>query len=60
MSVYRSGKIRLSEDVRPELADVCLPGPDESVLGQYARMRPQLAALALSSNTMFPKRFFIS
>ena len=44
MSVYRSGKIRLSEDVRPELADVCLPGPDESVLGQYARMRPQLAA----------------
>lgn len=44
MSVYRSGKIRLSEDVRFELADVCLPGPDESVLGQYARMRPQLAA----------------
>lgn len=44
MSVYRAGKIRLSEDVRPELADVCLPGPDETVLGQYARMRPQLAA----------------
>lgn len=44
MSVYRAGNIRLSEDIRPELADICLPGPDEAVLGQYARMRPQLAA----------------
>jgi len=44
LSVYRAGNIRLSENVRPELAAVCLPGPDETVLGQYARMRPQLAA----------------
>lgn len=44
MSVYRSGNIRLSEGIRAELADICLPGPGESVLGQYARMRPQLAA----------------
>ena len=44
MSVYRAANVRLTEDVRPELADVCLPGPDESVLGQYARMRPQLDA----------------
>lgn len=44
MSVYRAENIRLTEDVRPELADICLPGPDESVLGQYARMRPQLEA----------------
>lgn len=44
MSVYRAAHVRLSEGVRPELAQVCLPGPDESVLGQYARMRPQLEA----------------
>lgn len=44
MSVYRAENIRLTEGVRPELAEVCLPGPDERVLGQYARMRPQLAA----------------
>ncbi|MCJ0763316.1 argininosuccinate lyase [Variovorax terrae] len=44
MSVYRAAKIRLSENVRPELARVCLPGPDAAVLGQYARMGPQLAA----------------
>ena len=44
MSVYRSANIRLTDGVRPELAEVCLPGPDESVLGQYARMRPQLDA----------------
>lgn len=44
MSVYRAANVRLSEAVRPELAEVCLPGPDESVLGQYARMRPQLQA----------------
>jgi argininosuccinate lyase len=44
MSVYRAANIRLSESVRPELAAVCLPGPDASVLGQYARMGPQLAA----------------
>lgn len=44
MSVYRAANIRLSESVRPELSNVCLPGPDASVLGQYARMAPQLAA----------------
>ena len=44
MSVYRSANIRLTDGVRPELAEVCLPGPDESVLGQYARMGPQLDA----------------
>ena len=44
MSVYRAANVRLSEAVRSELADVCLPGPDESVLGEYARMRPQLGA----------------
>ena len=44
MSVYRAANIRLSESVRPELAQVCLPGPDASILGQYARMGPQLAA----------------
>lgn len=44
MSVYRAENIRLTEDVRPELAEICLPGPDEGVLGQYARMRPQLDA----------------
>ena len=44
MSVYRAANIRLAEGVRPELAEVCLPGPDESVLGRYARMGPQLAA----------------
>lgn len=44
MSVYRDANIRLSETVHPQLTATCLPGPDESVLGQYARMRPQLAA----------------
>ena len=44
MSVYRAANIRLSEGIRPELADVCLPGPDETVLGRYARMAPQLEA----------------
>jgi argininosuccinate lyase len=44
VSVYRAANIRLAEGVRPELAEVCLPGPDETVLGRYARMAPQLAA----------------
>lgn len=45
MSVYRDGNIRLSEGVRQELAEFALPGPDATVLGQYARMQPQLAAI---------------
>lgn len=45
MSVYRDGNIRLSEGVRPELAAFALPGPDRTVLGQYARMEPQLAGI---------------
>jgi argininosuccinate lyase len=44
VSVYRAANIRLAEGVRPELAEVCLPGPDERVLGRYARMGPQLEA----------------
>ncbi|MFW7340424.1 argininosuccinate lyase [Pollutimonas sp. H1-120] len=44
MSVYRAAQVRLSQPVRPELAQVCLPGPDESVLGKYARLREQLGA----------------
>ena len=44
MSVYRAANVRLSEPVHPLLAQACLPGEDEGVLGKYARMRPQLAA----------------
>lgn len=44
MSVYRAANIRLTETVHPQLAATCLPGPDASILGRYAQMRPQLAA----------------
>lgn len=45
MSVYRDGNVRLSEGIRQEFAEFAAPGPDPTVLGQYARMQPQLAGI---------------
>lgn len=42
MSVYRGEGVRLKKETSQNLINTCYPGPDETVMGKYARMRPQL------------------
>ena len=42
MSVYRGEGVRLKKETSQNLINTCYPGPDETIMGKYARMRPQL------------------
>lgn len=42
MSVYRGEGVRLKKETSQNLINTCYPGADETVMGKYARMRPQL------------------
>lgn len=44
MSVYRGVNIRLTKETSQNLINTCYPGPDETILGKYARLRPQYDA----------------
>ena len=44
MSVYRGANIRLTKETSENLKNTCYPGPDESINGRYARLRPQYDA----------------